>query len=223
MSCADIVVLTLNILTLSVAIVTLVSTKRQFEKNMKEQEKAINISLFDLRTEILSALRRQDRHFDRARAKLLFNSEINDMIDQLDILYKEKRDLEWDEKKYHRYDALQMDYSREEIEQFFSDIEEIRYTYPEDQSYDALVNRIEKIRVITHLPISEHEDEQIELPSYLEVLDQINEREQKIGAAYKDLACTMESFIKESISYEQKKGDAPCPISTLLHRQVKIR
>jgi len=60
------------------------SAEEQFRTNMQELNRLINVSLFDLRSETLSEVQQDSLHFDRTRAKMLFNSEIAGLINEYD-------------------------------------------------------------------------------------------------------------------------------------------
>lgn len=207
MSCADIIVCGLNILTLVVAAITLFSTKKQFDKNMREQERAINVSLFDLRTEILTAVQNDNFSFNRTRADLLFDTEISNMIFELDYLRDKANTLERKLENYHRGTVLIEEYGEEKTERFLSDLAEYESTNPDDPRYDELERKIVKVRPIEHNKINEEEYEEVEWPSFVEIRDTLDETDDKIYNLTIEIADKMEKFIEDSISTGQKNKE----------------
>lgn len=80
---------------------SLEEARTQFQENMRIQNHAINVSLFDLRMEILISVEAGKFAFNRTRARMLFNDSIADTIDDYDIAKREER----------RYTSLKEEYA----------------------------------------------------------------------------------------------------------------
>lgn len=204
MSCADIIVCALNVLTLVVAAITLFSTRKQFKRNMREQERAINVSLFDLRTEILTAVQHNKLSFNRTRADLLFDVEISNMIFEADCLQQKSRDLGRKLDGYHDRIVLIKEYTQKEVEQFLNNLAEYESMSPDDPRYEDLERQIVKIRPVERKWMGEDRYEEVEWPSFVEIRDTLNETDDKIYNLTIEIADKMEKFIEDSISTDQK-------------------
>lgn len=92
----DIAVLIVNSLAVLAAVVGLIITSVQFKKTMKAQNRAINVSLFELRTEVLASVESGKLNFNRTKAQFLFKRSISDKIKEYDAAISE----------YKRYKGL---------------------------------------------------------------------------------------------------------------------
>lgn len=87
----DITVLIVNSLAVLVAVVGLIITSVQFKKTMEAQNRAISVSLFELRTEILASVESGKFAFNRTKAQFLFKRSISDKIKEYDAAISEYR------------------------------------------------------------------------------------------------------------------------------------
>ena len=87
----DIAVLIVNSLAVLAAVVGLIITSVQFKKTMKAQNRAISISLFELRTEVLASVESGKFDFNRTKAQFLFERSISDKIKEYDAVISEYR------------------------------------------------------------------------------------------------------------------------------------
>lgn len=87
----DITVLIVNSLAVLVAVVGLIITSVQFKKTMEAQNRAISVSLFELRTEILASVESGKFAFNRTKAQFLFKRSISDEIKEYDAAISEYR------------------------------------------------------------------------------------------------------------------------------------
>ena len=85
----DIAVLIVNSLAVLAAVVGLIITSVQFKKTMEAQNRAISVSLFELRTEILAAVESGKFAFNRTKAQFLFKRSISDKIEEYDTAIRE--------------------------------------------------------------------------------------------------------------------------------------
>lgn len=87
----EIAVLIINSVATIIAIIGLIITSNQFKKTMETQNRTINISLFEFRMEILAAVESAKMSFNRTRALMLFDADINNRIKEYDYIIKEYR------------------------------------------------------------------------------------------------------------------------------------
>ena len=120
----DIAVLIVNSLAALAAVVGLIITNVQFKKTMDAQNRAISVSLFELRSEILSSVENGKLAFNRTKAHFLFERSINDKIKEYDNAIIE----------YRRYKNLK--------DEFISLIQSQRA----DDTYKEATNLLELIR-----------------------------------------------------------------------------
>lgn len=85
----DIAVLIVNSLAVLAAVVGLIITSVQFKKTMEAQNRAISVSLFELRTEVLVSVESGKLDFNRTKAQFLFKRSISDKIEEYDTAIRE--------------------------------------------------------------------------------------------------------------------------------------
>ena len=85
----NIAVLIVNSLAVLAAVVGLIITSVQFKKTMEAQNRAISVSLFEMRTEVLASVESGKLDFNRTKAKFLFESSISDKIEEYDTAISE--------------------------------------------------------------------------------------------------------------------------------------
>ena len=86
-----IAVLIINSLAVLAAVVGLIITSVQFKKTMEAQNRAISVSLFELRTEVLASVESGKLDFNRTKAQFLFERSISDKIKEYDAAISEYR------------------------------------------------------------------------------------------------------------------------------------
>ena len=67
-------------------------SQEQFKTSMRAQERAINLSLFDERVKVLENIKEGKFTFSRERASLLFNFDIDALINHIDELNREREE-----------------------------------------------------------------------------------------------------------------------------------
>ena len=204
MNCADFIVFVLNVITLIVAIITLICTCVQFNKNMSEQEKAINVSLFDLRMQLLSSLTIEHFSVDHLRAELLFNSGIVSKINEVESYIDQKNHFLSLEQAYRNYDNLINSFGETGAESFIKDLDEYNTSDPYSEEYQEVKRRIAEKRLIDLRLVDEDKYEELSYPSYIEIEEEIDRIHCQYKKSYYDLQRMMRSFIETSIAAEVK-------------------
>ena len=120
----DIAVLIINSLAVLAAVVGLIITSVQFKKTMEAQNRAISVSLFELRTEVLASVESGKFAFNRTKAQFLFKRSISDKIKEYDAAISE----------YRRYKSLK--------DEFVSLIQSQRA----DDTYEEATNFLEALQ-----------------------------------------------------------------------------
>lgn len=87
----DIAVLIVNSLAVLAAVVGLIITSVQFKKTMDAQNRAISVSLFELRTEVLASVESGKLDFNRTKAQFLFERSISDKIKEYVFLSRRQQ------------------------------------------------------------------------------------------------------------------------------------
>ena len=87
----DIAVLIVNSLAVLAAVVGLIITSVQFKKTMDAQNRAISVSLFELRTEVLASVESGKLDFNLTKSHFLFERSISDKIKEYDAAISEYR------------------------------------------------------------------------------------------------------------------------------------
>ena len=87
----DMAVLIVNSLAVLTAVIGLIATSYQFKKTMEAQNRAISVSLFELRTEVLASVESGKLDFNRTKAQFLFERSISDKIKEYDAAISEYR------------------------------------------------------------------------------------------------------------------------------------
>lgn len=142
----DVAALIVNSIASLVAIIGLLITCYQFTKTMKAQNRATNVSLFDMRMEILACLENGKFTFNRTKAELLFSSNITRKIKEYDSIIRE----------YLRYGKLKRE--------FVDFIKSLRA----DDTYDEATDFLEMIQ--------EFDSADLDTPQYLQLQEIIRSK-----------------------------------------------
>lgn len=174
-----------------------VNAEKQFEENMKEQEKAINVSLFDMRSEILSNIENQSFSFDKTKASLLFDDQINFLIKQYVDTEKEmKRTSELMQGIKNTVQSKRVDDTYAEMTDLIRAISELESTSSEGAAHEvarSFINeRPQQIKLLGGR-------ETTEKYNYAELYDKIKILENKKADIYEKLHASMRQFIETSI------------------------
>ena len=174
----------------------------QFRKNIQEQNRLINVSLFDLRSGILSEVQPGGFKFDRTRARMLFNSEISDLIKEYDTECAEADRLGHLKKEY--LDAVRRRLSGETYEEtadFLNYLNEYEVMNPERTSKEIFEQVQDSIRRNGmsgkwRYGVSPNEEEYVD---FISVSEEYCRHFQKSEAICGQLHREMERFIEASI------------------------
>lgn len=141
----DIAVLIVNSLAVLAAVVGLIITSVQFKKTMKAQNRAINVSLFELRTEVLASVESGKLNFNRTKAQFLFKRSISDKIKEYDAAISE----------YKRYKGLKDEFvnliqsqrandTYEEATDLLKAIQDYDSAEPDSPNYQQLQEKVRR-------------------------------------------------------------------------------
>ena len=178
------------------------ASEEQFEKNMHELNRSINVSLFDMRTEILAEVIHKRFKFDRVRAKMLFSYEINNLIEKHD-----KESAEATRNKLLKEEYLDVvrkglsDDTYDETIDFLRQIQDYECMSPEETSADVYEQIRESIRSRKlwgkwHHGVSPME---YEYADYISADDEYNRHFAEAESIRQELQEKMEQFIESSI------------------------
>ena len=173
--------------------------EEQFNKNMQEQKRAINVSLFDLRADILTSIESGKMAFNRTRARMLFNDSIADTIDQYDSARSE-------EKRFHSLKneyldlirSMRADDTYEEATDLLRQIQDYSCMDPDNPLYEQIRSALRE-RGYTGKWTHGSVPFEIETVNYVDV----NEAEHKFRSMAEhikeDLMTMVKQFIEASI------------------------
>lgn len=141
----DIAVLIVNSLAVLAAVVGLIITSVQFKKTMKAQNRAINVSLFELRTEVLASVESGKLNFNRTKAQFLFKRSISDKIKEYDAAISE----------YKRYKGLKDEFvnliqsqrandTYEEATDLLKAIQDYKSAEPDSPNFQQLQEKVRR-------------------------------------------------------------------------------
>lgn len=178
------------------------ASEEQFEKNMHELNRSINVSLFDMRTEILAEVIHKRFKFDRVRAKMLFSYEINNLIEKHD---KESAEATRNKLLKEEYlDVVRKDLSDDTYDEtidFLRQIQDYECMSPEETSEEIYEQTRESIRSRRlygkwHHGVSPLESEYAD---YISADDEYNRHFAEAESIRQELQEKMEQFIESSI------------------------
>ena len=178
------------------------ASEEQFEKNMHELNRSINVSLFDMRTEILAEVIHKRFKFDRVRAKMLFSYEINNLIEKHD-----KESAEATRNKLLKEEYLDVvrkglsDDTYDETIDILRQIQDYEVMNPDEVSDEAYEQMRESIRSRGlngkwHHGVSPLESEYVD---YISTDDEYNRHTAESESIRQQLQEKMKQFIESSI------------------------
>ncbi len=141
----DIAVLIINSLAVLAAVVGLITTSMQFKKTMEAQNRAISVSLFELRTEILASVESGKFAFNRTKAQFLFERSISDKIEEYDTAIREcKRYKNLKDEFVHLIQSQRADDTYEEATNFLEALQNYDAADPDSPYYQQLQEAIRR-------------------------------------------------------------------------------
>ena len=141
----DITVLIVNSLAVLVAVVGLIITSVQFKKTMEAQNRAISVSLFELRTEILASVESGKFAFNRTKAQFLFKRSISDKIEEYDTAIREcKRYKNLKDEFVRLIQSQRADDTYEEATNFLEALQNYDAADPDSPDYQQLQEAIRR-------------------------------------------------------------------------------
>lgn len=173
--------------------------RTQFQENMREQNRAINVSLLDQRTETLTSIENNSFSFNRTRAKLLFNDSITDTIAAYDKVKREEKRIEDLKKEYMSVvESSSANDSWDADVSWLRIIDDYSNTEPDSPLYGQLRGYLLGHGILGKWlhgtdPLKE------EMINYVELDDAAAECRAKAEAIKSDLIAKIKSFIETSI------------------------
>lgn len=141
----DIAVLIINSLAVLAAVVGLIITSVQFKKTMEAQNRAISVSLFELRTEILASVESGKFAFNRTKAQFLFKRSISDKIEEYDTAIREcKRYKSLKDEFVRLIQSQRADDTYEEATNFLEALQNYDAADPDSPYYQQLQEAIRR-------------------------------------------------------------------------------
>lgn len=141
----DIAVLIVNSLAVLAAVVGLITTSVQFKKTMEAQNRAISVSLFELRTEILASVESGKFAFNRTKAQFLFKRSISDKIEEYDTAIREcKRYKNLKDEFVRLIQSQRADDTYEEATNFLEALQNYDAADPDSPYYQQLQEAIRR-------------------------------------------------------------------------------
>lgn len=141
----DIAVLIINSLAVLAAVVGLIITSVQFKKTMEAQNRAISVSLFELRTEVLASVESGKFAFNRTKAKFLFKRSISDKIEEYDTAIREcKRYKNLKDEFVSLIQSQRADETYEEATDFLEALQNYDAADPDSPDYQQLQEAIRR-------------------------------------------------------------------------------
>ena len=178
------------------------ASEEQFEKNMHELNRSINVSLFDMRSEMLIEVKYGSFIFDRTRAKMLFSDEIDELIEKYD-----KESAEATRNKHLRQEYVDVvrqrlsDDTYDETADFLRQIQDYEVMNPEEVSAEAYEQMRESIRSRRLYGKWHHGASPLEYEyaDYISADDEYNRHFTEADSIRQQLQEKMEQFIETSI------------------------
>lgn len=141
----DIAVLIINSLAVLAAVVGLIITSVQFKKTMEAQNRAISVSLFELRTEVLASVESGKFAFNRTKAQFLFKRSISDKIEEYDTAIREcKRYKNLKDEFVRLIQSQRADDTYEEATNFLEALQNYDAADPDSPYYQQLQEAIRR-------------------------------------------------------------------------------
>lgn len=195
----DIAVLIVNSLAVLAAVVGMIITNAQFKETMEAQNRAICVSLFEQRTEILASIESGEFAFNRTKAQFLFEHDICNKIKEYDAAISE----------YRRYKALKDEFisfiqsrrtddTYEEASDFLRAIQDYDSADPDSPDYQQLQEVIRR-NSYTGKWVNGSTPFEMEAVNYVDISENIIAFSNKSEDLRKKIIKEMRDFIEKSI------------------------
>ena len=198
----NIAVLIVNSIAAIAAVIAAIIAVVVYKKTAKLQRRAIDVSLFDMRTEILVEVIHKRFKFDRTRAKMLFSDEIDGLIEKYD---KESAEATRNKLLRQEYvDVVRQGLSNDTYDEtvdFLRQIQDYEVMNPDEVSDEAYEQMRESIRSRGmagkwHHGVSPLESEYVD---YINTDDEYNRHTAESESIRQQLQEKMKQFIESSI------------------------
>ena len=200
----NIAVLIVNSVAALFAVIAAIIAVVVYRKSAKLQKRSIDVSLFDMRTEILTEIIHKNFGFEKTRAKMLFNDEIAGLIDKYD-----KESAESTRNKLLRQEYLDVvrqrlfddQYEYDVIDDFLKqiqDYEAMKYKEVSEELYKQMRKSIRSRRLCRKWRYGAS-PEVAEYVDYISVDDENTRHDTELESIQKELQEKMKQFIETSI------------------------
>lgn len=174
-------------------------TERQFQESMREQNRAINVSLFDFRMEILASIEAGKFNFNRTRVQLLFENDISDKIKEYDEATRERDRYNGLKREFlDLIRSLRVDDTYEEATDFLETIQDYDSADPDSPDYQQLQETIRK-NSYTGKWVNGASPFEVETVDYIDASEQEMAFYSKAEGLRKEIIEEMRKFIEASI------------------------
>ncbi len=174
-------------------------TERQFQENMREQNRAINVSFFDLRMEILANIESEKFGFNRTKAQLLFEDGISAKIKEYDAAAKEcKRYGNLKNEYIDLICSLRADETYDEATELLEEIREYDFADPDSPDYLQLKENIRQ-KSYAGKWMNGASPFEVETVNYVDASENETAFHSKAEGLRKEIAEEMRKFIEASI------------------------
>ena len=195
----DIAVLIINSLAVLAAVVGLIITSVQFKKTMEAQNRAISVSLFELRTEILASVESGKFAFNRTKAQFLFKRSISDKIEEYDPAIREcKRYKNLKDEFVSLIQSQRADDTYEEATNFLEALQNYDAADPDSPYYQQLQEAIRR-NSYTRKWMNGASPFEVETVDYVDVSEKEIAFSNKAEGLRKEIIEEMREFIETSI------------------------
>lgn len=195
----DIAVLIVNSLAVLAAVVGLIITSVQFKKTMEAQNRAISVSLFELRTEILASVESGKFAFNRTKAQFLFKRSISDKIEEYDTAIREcKRYKNLKDEFVRLIQSQRADDTYEEATNFLEALQNYDAADPDSPYYQQLQEAIRR-NSYTGKWTNGASPFEIETVNYVDASENETACHSKAESLRKEIIEEMSKFIETSI------------------------
>lgn len=195
----DIAVLIVNSLAVLAAVVGLIITSVQFKKTMEAQNRAISVSLFELRTEVLASVESGKLDFNRTKAQFLFERSISDKIEEYDTAIREcKRYKDLKDEFVNLIQSQRADDTYEEATDFLREIQDYDSADPDSPNFQQLQEAIRR-NSYTKKWMNGASPFEIETVNYVDASENETACHSKAESLRKEIIEEIRKFIETSI------------------------
>ncbi len=195
----DVAVLIVNSLAVLAAVVGLIITSVQFKKTMEAQDRAISVSLFELRTEILASVESGKFAFNRTKAQFLFKRSISDKIEEYDTAIREcRRYKNLKDEFVSLIQSQRADDTYEEATDFLEALQNYDSADPDSPDYQQLQEAIRR-NSYTGKWMNGASPFEVETVDYVDVSEKEMAFSNKAEGLRKEIIKEMREFIETSI------------------------